>query len=240
MITINKQSSLTGTGLIGCRRDKNQHASDLRDRFLAAISKWLTPVISISFLAGCATQPSQQATAVVIVDRLNREPPIRKDDLSVQLTTVLVSADCKALFGFDPLKEGIIPVHVTATNLGNSASFQLLLSKSYVSSNSDDSLPAQMTEKASRHIPTGQMVGTMIFGGLMGVGQLQVQNAEQKFHLGERELVNGTISPGKGIAGFVYFQAGRISAEGIHFTVVVKSKNLDTQQEFDFRKQPPI
>lgn len=165
-----------------------------------------------------------------------------KDGLAISIRPLTDKQEVKKYFGADLLSANIIPVFVLAENRNSSSSF--ILSKDrislktsqsgYGSSPGKEKIGSESTAEALG--VAGVVLGSLLLGVIAAKFKSDAGAIRRNATI--KELQTKTISPGKSIHGFTYFELpnnnGSSSKLTMHIEVLELKKNATINYVFSF------
>ncbi|MGA2788880.1 MAG: hypothetical protein ABSF60_15270 [Verrucomicrobiota bacterium] len=184
-------------------------------------------------LAGCTTEK--------ITDYQPASPSIsestaQESGVEVALDPFVESARTKKYFDIDAVAHGIAILHVRVANKTANQTFLVKKEDFQLLRNGSGDLTGG--EKIESSSPTGQVMGVIGAGALMGlVGIAMVSHAaEVQRNFMSKEMGDQTLAPGENMEGFIYFAPVNHGEDWTRTaTVKIKLAETKTQQSIELK-----
>ena len=185
---------------------------------------------TILILAGCSTTqfaPHDSSRGTVLKNEAG---------LELLVDPVLEGDRQKACFGYEPLKEGIMPIFICAKNVSTSQSF--LLSKtnmglSFPGAKGGSTQPKENATKSGNFAITVGVAGLitqspiiMVWGSI-----LPGLDAEKTQNLLKQQFDDNTVSPGASKQGYIYFPLPKKVRDFSSFTNTFTAIDLKSEKQ---------
>jgi len=198
------------------------------------ISKSFYPFCTAVILSGCSTVPFPPYAS-----HSPSTAPLLKHEAGLELLVdpVLATEGQKTYFGFDLVKQGVLPVFIRVTN--TTAGQSVLLQKEGMTltlggSGGGSTSTTESARKSTGAATTVGVVGvvgtifvTPLAAPLMIVAPMMAGRDHQMTqNLVDKEFYDNTVSPGASKEGFVYFQLPQQAKHVAAFTITFTATAL--------------